>query len=381
MSIQRIDSYIYELLFEHDCVIIPGFGGLVANPAPAKLDRLQHRFRPPSKEIGFNRNLKQNDGLLANHLAASFDIGYQEALKAVDAYVQHINEELRTTGTFQIGQVGTLFFDQEKNYRFEPDTRTNFRLDSFGLGAFHSLPVQEAVLLVASEKKQPVEPVKSRRSEPFVDQPSIPPVTETVERKRRRTWVYVPLATVLLLILGYLVWLPTQTEVLTGENFHYSDLNPFGDKICPVYTAKAVSTNQQPEVDPLEASLKGNRKAYFKLNLFEEGDPFYQKAKQIWVAGFQSKAAIADSTRVAIKAVPRKRLRFHLIAGCFGERQNADRLVETLQQQGFQSYMLDQNKGLHRVSLQSFATRKEALQLLGRLRKENRNSGTWLLIK
>ncbi|NLA48282.1 MAG: hypothetical protein GX876_02335, partial [Bacteroidales bacterium] len=60
-----ITSFIRELLFSHDCVIVPGFGGFVGNYAPARIDRATSTFYPPSKQISFNRNLRNNDGLLA----------------------------------------------------------------------------------------------------------------------------------------------------------------------------------------------------------------------------------------------------------------------------------------------------------------------------
>ena len=59
---------ISRLLEEHDCVILPGYGGFIGNYAPARIDPVSHSFVPPSKKILFNINLKQNDGLLCNRL-------------------------------------------------------------------------------------------------------------------------------------------------------------------------------------------------------------------------------------------------------------------------------------------------------------------------
>ena len=52
-----ITKYIKELLFLHDCVILPGFGGFVANYKSAKIDEIRNVFFPPSKDIGFNREI------------------------------------------------------------------------------------------------------------------------------------------------------------------------------------------------------------------------------------------------------------------------------------------------------------------------------------
>ena len=62
----KFDTYIAELLEEHDCVIVPDFGGFVANYAPANVNSINHRFDPPYRKISFNKLLVHNDGLLAS---------------------------------------------------------------------------------------------------------------------------------------------------------------------------------------------------------------------------------------------------------------------------------------------------------------------------
>ena len=68
---KTISKYISELLFLHDCVIIPEFGGFVGNNKSAVLNEITGTIFPPSKEILFNPNLKSNDGLLINKISIS----------------------------------------------------------------------------------------------------------------------------------------------------------------------------------------------------------------------------------------------------------------------------------------------------------------------
>ena len=68
---KTISKYISELLFLHDCVIIPQFGGFVGNNKSAVLNETTGIITPPSKEILFNLNLQTNDGLLINHISKS----------------------------------------------------------------------------------------------------------------------------------------------------------------------------------------------------------------------------------------------------------------------------------------------------------------------
>ena len=52
MSLQ-LDSHISYLLHEHDCVILPAFGGFVANYNSATIDPIINLMHPP-KNILFS---------------------------------------------------------------------------------------------------------------------------------------------------------------------------------------------------------------------------------------------------------------------------------------------------------------------------------------
>ncbi len=64
-----VTAFIRELLFGHDCVIVPGFGGFIGNYTPARIDKRTGTFYPPVKQISFNRNLNHNDGLLVGKIS------------------------------------------------------------------------------------------------------------------------------------------------------------------------------------------------------------------------------------------------------------------------------------------------------------------------
>ena len=80
MSLQ-LDSHISYLLHEHDCVILPAFGGFVANYHSAKIDPVINLMHPPKKYIVFNKSLQNNDGLLVNDVAACEGISFKKAQK------------------------------------------------------------------------------------------------------------------------------------------------------------------------------------------------------------------------------------------------------------------------------------------------------------
>ena len=90
----QLNNQIIDLLFEHDCVIIPGFGGFVAQYSAASFEEKKQTFTPPSKSILFNKNLINNDGLLAHKYVSSYQLTYEEALSLIEEEVALIKKPL-----------------------------------------------------------------------------------------------------------------------------------------------------------------------------------------------------------------------------------------------------------------------------------------------
>ena len=76
-----MDEYLIDLLYLHDCVVIPNFGGFVTRRVPAQLK--DGVFYPPKKEIAFNACLTENDGLLAHHIAKQHPCTYEQASEII----------------------------------------------------------------------------------------------------------------------------------------------------------------------------------------------------------------------------------------------------------------------------------------------------------
>jgi len=134
----NIPHHINKLLFVHDCVIVPGLGGFITNSRPAALNPAQHTFSPPCKRVAFNAGLKNNDGILGNHLAREYGIAYGEAMVEINSYVENIFHQLQVGDQVIVEKVGTLEYDRGKRIQFEPDVTENFLIDSFGLSSIHS---------------------------------------------------------------------------------------------------------------------------------------------------------------------------------------------------------------------------------------------------
>ncbi|HQK99102.1 MAG TPA: hypothetical protein PLH61_13880, partial [Bacteroidia bacterium] len=149
----RIDHYISELLYTNDCVIIPGLGGFVANTRSAFLNPAQHTFSPPTKKIAFNASLRVNDGLLAHYVSRNGGVSYQEAVNAIQLYVDDVFRLLALGEKIEIQQVGSISLDLEQHIQFEPDVSTNFLMDSFGLTTVHSPAIKREAITTSPLKK------------------------------------------------------------------------------------------------------------------------------------------------------------------------------------------------------------------------------------
>lgn len=136
-----ITAFIRELLFEHDCVIVPGFGGFLGNYTPALIDKSNGTFYPPVKQISFNRNLDHNDGLLAGKVSGLTTINYGDARNLIEDFVSDIRKKLERGEKVVFDNIGSFVNNQEGNVQFEPDRNVNYHLDSYGLESFQCLPL------------------------------------------------------------------------------------------------------------------------------------------------------------------------------------------------------------------------------------------------
>ena len=135
--IMTLATYINDLLYRYDCVIVPNFGGFVTNRIGAKANNYTHTFTPPTKQVTFNNLLKHNDGLLANYIASAENISFEKASTAITLSVIKWKNELQSK-SIEIDNLGILSLNEEKQIIFEPNTSVNYLTASFGLSTVAS---------------------------------------------------------------------------------------------------------------------------------------------------------------------------------------------------------------------------------------------------
>lgn len=149
-----LDQQIKDLLYRHDCVIIPGFGGILAQRQSAKIHESTQNIAPPYKKISFNAQLKQDDGLLVNYIAKVSNLSYEEAKAKVNREVNDLINSLEKYDEVCFGSLGNFKLDQNK-VLFEANPTINLLTEAFGLTTTQ-LPGSRkpAVINLPEESKQ-----------------------------------------------------------------------------------------------------------------------------------------------------------------------------------------------------------------------------------
>ncbi len=128
----HLSVYISDLLFDHDCVTVPGFGSFLGNYKSAEYDYKEEKFYPPSKQISFNSQIRDNDGLLAKHISKKLELSYDDAVKKIHHVVLSWSKKIKSE-TIVLKNLGEFYLNHEGNITFVPNNQVNHLKESFGL--------------------------------------------------------------------------------------------------------------------------------------------------------------------------------------------------------------------------------------------------------
>jgi len=337
----NIVKYIPELLYRHDCVIIPGFGGFIGNYSPAMINPVYHTFYPPFKSLLFNIHLKQNDGLLASSISLAEQIPYEHAMDLIRIMLEEWNGELENRHELVIEKVGKITKETDGIFQFEQDPSVNYLPDAFGLTTLVSPAIRRPGMQDKLEKKL----------DHYIHTSSGRPgkLSQTLR------W-----AAVITLPVGLAVYL-SLTNVDQIRRFHEN------------YTAFLFSSTT-PSVNKTTESTK---------ILFPLKKTINPVQKTVAAIQPSPAAPVTQAMKSGINGTyhPAGKKPYAIIVGAFRFRDNADNLVAKLKQEGYDAEIFDTTiTGLFRVSVGTFDSREEARSQLAVVRSTNYSSA-WLLSK
>ncbi|GAA4024179.1 SPOR domain-containing protein [Hymenobacter glaciei] len=138
----HLADHIRPLLRDHDCVIIPDFGGLVADVSPARAQPGRQALSPPTKLVAFNQALTRNDGLLVDALSQHLGLPIAEARERVRAAVAGLHQELDENNRTELPGIGIFRRAAGRGLAFEYTGTDNLLASSFGLPELAARPVR-----------------------------------------------------------------------------------------------------------------------------------------------------------------------------------------------------------------------------------------------
>jgi len=305
---KTIEHYISELLFLHDCVILPNFGGFVGNPQSAKLNNTTEILSPPSKQILFNANLKTNDGLLITHISNQEGITQEIAKNEVENYTTKIANKLIESKVLRIDKIGLFTIGREGNIIFLQDSVNNYSLDSFGMKATHNKAVVRKTII---EEK-------------------VAANIQTIRTQSNNPKVFLRAAAVIIPLIALSYISITQQDKINNVYTQMASLNPFENSII---------TEPITEVIP-------------ELKIKIEATPIVK---------------IIEEEILQI-IIPKKT--YYIIAGAFSEKKNANKMIAKLKKWHYNTELVT-GKNLLRVSYNSFTNKSDALIALQEITQEN----------
>lgn len=407
----RLENYIQDLLVDHNCVIVPDFGGFVANYRSAVIDDFKKRIQPPSKQILFNANLSSNDGLLGNYISKCESISYDEALKNIGLSVKEWRNVLNEGGRIEFGELGFLYHQQGRVV-FEQSRELNLLLNAYGMSSINFVLFNEEL----AEKVKPVEPketthqeekkavpvlkvVESKSEEQKVEEkeekvtsnePEIIALNaeEEIEEvvaertdveddhsgagKGRKILKYSLGAAAAIPLLFYAYWIPMNTDFLETGQIQFSDFNPVHGQSDRKYNMRDSEFTGEEIVQPkswdeIVAGISAETKVYN-----------YQFAEDLYIPVLLDHDEVEsglDEVQTSINV----NASYHIIAGCFSVKENADNHIKDLKANGFSAEILDKSGSLHRVTAGGFSSSDEARNALNNL--TGKGFSGWILRK
>ncbi len=376
-----IEKYIRQLLFQHDCVVIPDFGGFIAKYAAATVHPARHTFLPPSKEIAFNEMLRINDGLLISHVSVGEKISREQATKLVKDFTDYVRGQIWQSKKYLFEEIGTLSLNPEQKMEFEPIHQINYLNDGFGLPEMSFKPIERNTYQtkVRTKDRQPI---------PHgADESTDSTLVRSALRHNRTLWYALGFSSLVVLsaFSGYFF--------LTHSSQQLADFSPLASILKVEKAKKEDKPAQQPEQSTVRSEFVETPQKTAETQASDDWDAIEEepvKTTEEKIVDAKSEApkkeevktqpkienTVVKETKTAepVAAVKKaeKAARYYVIINGFSVEGNAKRFRNNLVTNGHKDAKILERgaNGLIKVSYADFANRTEAELQAKQLKKD-----------
>lgn len=358
----ELAQHIEVLLLENDCVIVPGFGGFVAHYAPATHIKEENLFLPPTRTIGFNPQLKLNDGVLVQSYMSVYDTNFADATRMVEKEVNELIRLFHEEGKAHLENIGEIHYNIYGNYEFVPydfkiTTLSLYGLDSFEMCELSALQQKEKVLVPANLQKE----------------------KKTYEIRINRAFLRNAAAMIAAIVLFFAFSTPVENtdirknnyaQLLPGELFEQIEKQSVA--VTPVHMENNATVEQQRK--KVVASAKTSSTHKLTTNKVKTSKPIAVKEMKVT----KQEAAPASTS---VKPQAKANQPYHIIVAGGISLKDAEAMAKQLNAKGYAEAKALNTDGKVRVSIRSFENREEATKQLLELRKNEDYKNAWLLAK
>lgn len=368
----ELSKHIEVLLLENDCVIVPGLGGFIAHKRQAAYSIQKGEFMPPLRTIGFNPQLIMNDGLLVQSYMQAFNTDFPDATRRIEKTVAELKDQLYQQGQVTLNNVGTIYYNMNGGYAFEPTAASYFTPSLYGLESF-TLP-QLQPLPVSSSPKQ-----------------LLPKVNEQTEKSKKhfslrhftRNIVAIAAAVCLFFVLS----VPVENTYMDDANYASLGSISMFDAIRNQSVATSIQTT--PKTAVAQKAVKkqtGEKRVRNNVNTLK---PVVVKTEKI-AAAPAAKTAVTKTTTAKVETKAAKSSKqastqpaaskktAYIIVASLPTSNDAQRELKKFQQKGYKNCQVLESNGRFRIALDSYATSGEAYQKVQTLRKQEEFKSAWV---
>lgn len=396
-----LNEYVEELLYKHQCVIIPKFGAFISNRKSARLFE-DKTFAPPKRELTFNASLHSNDGLLIKHISETSGVDYNLVEDYVNLTVEGWKKILQQGETLTLNNIGVLRQTPEGRLSFEVFEDVNYLTDSFGMSAFVPHEIAEVPETKAEAQITPtldLQPEKETKTEkPFVARPK---VEESKKSKKRPFVAYTTIAVVGLVLLTFGAFKffgesinktdKTDDLAITESQIEAQLKQKVSEATFFIPMNSTISLNAQKvkELSKVKAEAQKAAEASTLKEVKKEDIQRDEPKKEVvkpkeTVTPKEVKKETAPVATSVKTTTSTKNKKYQVIAGAFKEEKDALIRVEQLKKLGFKnaSVIGVNAKGLYQVSYAGFDNLAEAEALKKEVKdaKESKKlDGGWIL--
>jgi len=121
------------LLHDHDCLVIPGMGGFVAHPVPARFDEDKGEWIPPGRDVLFNPKLTVRDGLLEQEIRRATGCSNEAATEWLTRETEALHSVLQSGQHATLSGLGRLYRTEDGTLGFVAEPRLGERYAAPGL--------------------------------------------------------------------------------------------------------------------------------------------------------------------------------------------------------------------------------------------------------